>query len=288
MPTTVHITDQGNQTISGIKSFTSDVIMSGNLQVSGTGIFNAIDLNNIDNLSLSGVDITITSGNLNITGGSIFNNEFEYINKIPSLTDLNTPTQPYLWFSNSTNSATSLTCTSQFLFLSPLWISTNCTIISGGCLAGANAAPIDVDIGLYGANINGLPDSRLVYGNLTAATTVGGDILTSTTSSASLRRGMYWAAVMPFGASAILYQTAVSSMTTNTNTRATVGGLDRLLPFYQNVSKAYLITTVGAGNRLPTALAGTSRKLDFVTAGQSSTSYRSRTTAPSVFFIPTM
>ena len=51
----------GNQTISGVKTFAN------NLQVSGTGIFNALDLNNIDNLSLSGVDITITSGVVSLT-----------------------------------------------------------------------------------------------------------------------------------------------------------------------------------------------------------------------------
>jgi len=37
-------------------------VFSGNLQVSGTGIFNAIDLNSVDIISLSGVDVTITSG----------------------------------------------------------------------------------------------------------------------------------------------------------------------------------------------------------------------------------
>ena len=57
----------GNQTISGVKTFATGVIMSGNLQVSGTGIFNALDLNNIDNLSFSGVDVTITSGNVILT-----------------------------------------------------------------------------------------------------------------------------------------------------------------------------------------------------------------------------
>ena len=67
MPTTIHITDKGNQNISGIKTFATGVIMSGNLQVSGTGIFNSLDLNNIDNLSLSGVDVTITSGVVNLT-----------------------------------------------------------------------------------------------------------------------------------------------------------------------------------------------------------------------------
>ena len=40
---------------------------SNGLQVSGTGTFNALDLNNIDVLSLSGVDITITSGNVILT-----------------------------------------------------------------------------------------------------------------------------------------------------------------------------------------------------------------------------
>jgi hypothetical protein len=43
------------------------VNISGNLQVTGTGIFNALDLNNIDNLSLSGVDVTITSGVVALT-----------------------------------------------------------------------------------------------------------------------------------------------------------------------------------------------------------------------------
>jgi len=38
-----------------------------NLRVSGTSIFNDLDLNNIDNLSLSGVDVTITSGNVVLT-----------------------------------------------------------------------------------------------------------------------------------------------------------------------------------------------------------------------------
>jgi hypothetical protein len=51
----------GNQTISGVKTFANNLI------VSETGIFNALDINNIDNLSLSGVDITITSGNVSLT-----------------------------------------------------------------------------------------------------------------------------------------------------------------------------------------------------------------------------
>lgn len=52
------------KTISGNNN--STINFPNNIGVSGTGIFNALDLNNIDNLSLSGVDITITSGSVNI------------------------------------------------------------------------------------------------------------------------------------------------------------------------------------------------------------------------------
>jgi hypothetical protein len=61
----------GNQTISGFKTFATGVVVSGNLQVSGTGIFNALDLNNIDSLSFSGVDATIKSGNVALTNNTI-------------------------------------------------------------------------------------------------------------------------------------------------------------------------------------------------------------------------
>ena len=86
------VLNTGNQTISGVKTFATGVIISGGLQVSGTGIFNAIDLNSVDIISLSGVDVTITSGlvvltnpvsapnlvyntgNQNISGVKTFNN----------------------------------------------------------------------------------------------------------------------------------------------------------------------------------------------------------------------
>ena len=50
----------GNQTISGIKTFANDI------NVSGTGIFNGLNLENINNLLLSGM-------NINITGNSTVN-----------------------------------------------------------------------------------------------------------------------------------------------------------------------------------------------------------------------
>jgi hypothetical protein len=46
---------------------TGDLIASGNFQSSGTGIFSALDLNNIDNLTLSGVDVAIIDGNVTLT-----------------------------------------------------------------------------------------------------------------------------------------------------------------------------------------------------------------------------
>jgi hypothetical protein len=58
----------GDQTISGSKTFVNNLI------VSGTGIFNALDFNNIDNLSLSGVDVTITNGKVTLTNPIDFNN----------------------------------------------------------------------------------------------------------------------------------------------------------------------------------------------------------------------
>ena len=56
------IYNTGDQTISGNKTFIN------NITVSGTGTFNAIDLDNIDNLSLSGVDVTLTNSNVNVAG----------------------------------------------------------------------------------------------------------------------------------------------------------------------------------------------------------------------------
>jgi hypothetical protein len=52
----------GDQTISGDKTFTQ------NINISGTGTFNAVDLNNIDQLSLSGIDISVTSSTVNVYG----------------------------------------------------------------------------------------------------------------------------------------------------------------------------------------------------------------------------
>jgi len=54
----------GDQTISGSKTFINNQIFSGDIGVSGASVFNSVNLNNIDELNLSGIDITITSGNV--------------------------------------------------------------------------------------------------------------------------------------------------------------------------------------------------------------------------------
>jgi hypothetical protein len=72
----VSVLTYGNQNISGTKNFID------NVNFSGTGTFNAIDLNNIDNLSLSGVDVTLTDSIINV-------NRNIFISGNPVLTGVN-------------------------------------------------------------------------------------------------------------------------------------------------------------------------------------------------------
>jgi hypothetical protein len=61
--TGININDVGQITISGTDIYLIDSVFN----VSGTGVFNALDLNNIDTLNLSGVNINITSGDITLT-----------------------------------------------------------------------------------------------------------------------------------------------------------------------------------------------------------------------------
>ena len=118
----------GDQTISGIKTFAN------NIQVSGTGIFNAIDLNNIDTLSLSGVNISIVDGaisltnrpNVNGTGvvlsgelnstGIFLNNKINSLSGYVNSQDLIFSGQIASTGSNLTNSINSLSGASVLLY----------------------------------------------------------------------------------------------------------------------------------------------------------------------------
>ena len=82
----------GNQIISGDKTFLN------NIKVSGSGIFNALDLNNIDTLNLSGVDINISNGNVVfLTAPPIISGNF-YERQVNNLVMTSGPT-PALVFS---------------------------------------------------------------------------------------------------------------------------------------------------------------------------------------------
>jgi hypothetical protein len=78
--TGININDVGLITISG----TDIYLLNSTLNVSGTGIFNALDLNNIDTLNLSGVSVTINAAdvtlgnNLNVSGNLTVGGAVQY------------------------------------------------------------------------------------------------------------------------------------------------------------------------------------------------------------------
>ena len=61
----ININASGALNIFDPVNISGNLNLTGNLNVSGTGFFSGIDLNNIDNLTLSGVDIIITGSTLN-------------------------------------------------------------------------------------------------------------------------------------------------------------------------------------------------------------------------------
>lgn len=67
----------GDQIIFGNKTFLN------NIQISGTGIFNAVDLNNINEFEFSGINIDLVDSNVYVSGGNI------YISGNPIITGVN-------------------------------------------------------------------------------------------------------------------------------------------------------------------------------------------------------
>jgi hypothetical protein len=61
--TGININNVGQITISGTDIYLIDSVFN----VSGTGVFNALDLSNVDTLNLSGVNVNIISGNITLT-----------------------------------------------------------------------------------------------------------------------------------------------------------------------------------------------------------------------------
>lgn len=231
-----------------------------------------------------GVSGNVTASNITSTSNIDWDGH-EFVNKLPTYANLNTVTTPHLWFTNGGNSTTSVNCTEGYMFLAPIWISTNCTLSGAGIMSGTNSGAIDIDIGLYGANINGLPDSRVVYTRVTApsGTVLAGDVLLNSFSGVTVKRGMYWAAIKSNSGTIALYQSNPSA--TGTNNQPVATQMHRLLPTYKGVNNGHLITTVTGGGTIPEILPS-GRLLDLVTTNQASSSYRLRSTCPFVFFVP--
>jgi hypothetical protein len=59
----------------------NNALVSGNLYVNQTGIFNAVDLNNIDNINLSGVDVTIQNATVDLNNSTLINAMPQFVNE---------------------------------------------------------------------------------------------------------------------------------------------------------------------------------------------------------------
>jgi len=126
----------GNQIISGNKTFVNSI------NVSGTGIFNSLDLNNIDILSLSGVDITITSGAVTLTNpvsapNLVYNTGDQTISGVKTFSN-----GLVILTGNLTVGGTGVLLTGKNIF-----------VLQGGTTEAATVAADTNYIGLAGANI---------------------------------------------------------------------------------------------------------------------------------------
>ena len=216
--------------------------------------------------------------------GSIFNDEHEFIDTLPASDRLNAGTSMYV--SNGGNSSASMACVSQYIFLVPVWFPKTCSVDQVGTLTGANASAIDIRIGLYDAKNDGLPGEQVISPVTVTSpgATLAGDIIATTQSpTLTIRRGNYWAALMSFGASSNLYK-SVSGNLGSAAGQNLVSGLYRLIPGTIYDPNGHLITTASGGTNLPSSLS--SRKLDLVTGSGTGTTilFRTRLTAPIVFF----
>ena len=217
--------------------------------------------------------------------GSIFNDEHEFIDTLSGASRVNAGTSIYV--SNGGNSNSSMACGSQSIFLVPVWFPKTCSVDQVGTIAGANASAIDVRIGLYDAKNDGLPGEQVISA-VTATSpgaTLSGDIIATTQSpTLTIRRGNYWAALMSFGASFNILKSIPGNISSASGQNLH-SGLYRLTPGTINDSpNGHLITTASASTSLPSSLSD--RKIDFVTGGGvgTTTLFRSRLTAPLVFF----
>ena len=170
----------GDQNISGNKNFLN------NLGVSGTGFFSAIDLNNIDTLSLSGVDITITSGVVTLTNpvsapNLVYNTGDQTINGLKTFTssiDIYSGTSPQslrIFNSTGTNSG-------EFGLIG--WRNNQFVIGSQQSQSGIlrDVVITGNNININGSGVLNIFDNTNIVGNLTVT---GNTTITSHLSAAS-------------------------------------------------------------------------------------------------------
>jgi hypothetical protein len=231
------------------------------------------------NLTINGT--ISTSNDLNVSG-TISNSQFEFIDKIPNSSNLNTGTRLYI--SNGGATGVSQQINSQQMFLAPIWIPTDSNIDLVGSLAAANASNVDLKICIYNATENGLPRTRVsdVF-TVPTGITSGGEII-GTSTNFNLKRGNYWAAIMASGSNANVYR-SVPGNTSNGNGQLFFSGLYRVLPgSIDSTVSGHLITAVSSGQEPPSDLS--SRTLDWTTSGGVGvlSTFRNRQTAPFVFF----
>jgi hypothetical protein len=141
----------------------NNALVSGNLYVNQTGIFNALDLNNIDTLNLSGVDISITNGNVSLTNrptvngtGVLLSGEAAYQPEFPAWTGIRRYSQLAL------ESVTTSIPASGYITYFPFLIKKNVTN-PVACVEMTNYSTFDpkINIGIYYGHY-GFENARLI------------------------------------------------------------------------------------------------------------------------------
>jgi hypothetical protein len=248
-----------------------------------SSVFTAAPGNTVLNINRNG--LVSLFGSLSVQG-SISNNEFEFVRAMPADSSVYSVVSTGVWVSNNFNSITTVTCNTQDLFLTPLWIPTDCTVLSAGVLAGTGSVnPADIRVAIYDAAIDGRP-SALIGNNITISTGVvvpgAGDFMLGP-AGFNIKRGNYYAGVMAKTNSAVL-QTTFAGNIAKTSGQLNFSGINRLLPAIKDQEGGHLIVGINSPNNPPASLI--SLPIDFTSAGGAgvTTRVKFRQSAPFVSF----
>jgi hypothetical protein len=252
---------------------------------------NALSLSSVFATSVGNTSLTINrAGAVTLFGslsvlGSINNTEFEFGRAMPLDSNVYSVVSAGVWVSNNFNSATTVNCGAQDLFLTPIWIPTDCTVLSAAVLAGTGANPYDLRVVLYDATIDGRPNALVgnaVTINTGVVTPVAGDFLVGR-AGFTIKRGNYYAGVMAKTNTAVL-QTTFAGNIAKASGQLNFSGINRLLPSIKDIEGGHLIVSFG-GTSDPSASLF-SLPIDFTTAGGAgiTTRVKFRQSAPYITF----